>query len=319
MDFNGKKILVTGVAGFIGSNIALQLLSYNCSIIGLDNFSTGRKENIKDCLANPKFSLIKGDIRDFAFLKKSLKDIDIIFHEAALGSVPRSVEDPLTTNNVNITGTLHLLMLARILDIERFIFASSSSVYGEKEILPKKESMATAPISPYAVSKLAAENYVLSFYKTYGLKTVSLRYFNVYGPRQSASPYSGVIAIFISRAINNKPLVIFGKGEQTRDFTFVQDVVHANLLAATEKKSIGQVYNVGTSTQTSIKELAHSVLELSHKSHLDILYEPPRAGDVLHSRADITRIKTELGFTPKYDLHHGLIDTIKWFQQGGLS
>ena len=315
MSFNGKKILVTGVAGFIGSNIASNLLSDDCNVIGLDNFSNGRIENIRDFSKNPNFTLIKGDIRDSNLLRKIPEDIDIIFHEAAFTSVPKSIETPLLANEVNVNGTLNLLKIAKELDIQRFINASSSSVYGEKEILPKQEDMPLEPISPYGVSKLAAENYVHSYHQEYGLKTVSLRYFNVYGPNQIASPYSGVISIFISRALNDQSPIIFGDGMQTRDFTYVQDVVEANFLAATKKSAVGQVFNIGFGSQTTIIELTQKILELCDKTHLEILFQSPRPGDVLHSRADITRAKDLLDFNPKFDLHNGLIKTIKWFQQ----
>ena len=250
MNFNGKRVLVTGAAGFIGSNIVSQLLTFDCKVIGLDNFSTGRMENIKNFQGNPNFNLLKADIRDFDYLRKNLKEIDIIFHQAALSSVPRSVKDPLSTNEVNITGTLNLLMIARELDVERFVFASSSSVYGETEILPKQEDLPLCPFSPYGVSKLAAEKYVQSFYKIYGVKTVALRYFNVYGPNQIASPYSGVISIFISRVLKEQSPIIYGDGKQTRDFTYVKDIVEGNFLAATKENAVGQVLNVANGGQT---------------------------------------------------------------------
>ena len=318
MNFDGKKILVTGAAGFIGSNLVSRLLEFDCKIFGIDNLSTGRMENLKESLNNPNFALIEGDIRDLDLLRKEFQEIDIIFHEAALSSVPRSVEDPISTNEVNVNGTMNLLMLAKDLDVQKFIFASSSSVYGEKETLPKHEDMPLEPISPYGVSKLAAERYVYSFYKVYGLKTVSLRYFNVYGPNQIASPYSGVISIFISRVLNNQSPIIFGDGKQTRDFTFVQDVVNVNFLAATENTAIGQVFNVGNGAQISILELGQKILELVGKSNLKIQFQPPRKGDVLHSLADIHRAKKLIKFNPKFNLQDGILETIKWFKQRSL-
>ncbi|MFX1296473.1 MAG: SDR family oxidoreductase [Promethearchaeota archaeon] len=318
MEFDGQKILVTGAAGFIGSNIVSKLLNYNCNILGIDNFSTGRMENIKDFLTNQNFTLIKADIRDFEYLQKNIKDVDIIFHEAALTSVPRSVKDPISTNDTNINGTLNLLMIARELEVERFIYASSSSVYGETEILPKQEDMPLLPFSPYGVSKLAAENYVYAFYKVYGLKTVSLRYFNVYGPNQIASPYSGVISIFISSALKDQSPIIYGDGNQTRDFTFVQDVVTGNLLAATKESAIGHVFNIANGNQTSVLELAQKILQLTKKSYLKIQFNPPRPGDILHSRADISRANKSLNYTPHFNLESGLIETIKWFNNYGF-
>ncbi|MHA1651740.1 MAG: SDR family oxidoreductase [Candidatus Helarchaeota archaeon] len=314
MDLNGKKILVTGAAGFIGSNLVSKLLTYDSQIIGLDNFSTGRRDYIEKFRKNHNFLLIEGDIRDFNFLQKKLKKIDIIFHEAALSSVIRSVEDPRSSHEVNVTGTLNLLLIAKELNIERFVFASSSSVYGEKKTLPKQEDMPLSPFSPYGVSKLAAEKYVYSFYKIYGVNIVSLRYFNVYGPNQVASPYSGVISIFISRILQNQSPIIFGDGTQTRDFTFVKDVVEANLLAATKKTAIGRVFNIATGKRISILELAQMILKLCNKSQIKIQFQPPRAGDILHSLADITLAKKFLNYFPQFDLQQGLRETIDWFQ-----
>ncbi len=317
MNFDGKTILITGAAGFIGSNIVLKLLAFDCKVLGLDNFSTGRIEHLRKAQKNDNFTLLRGDIRDSKYLKKELKDIDIIFHEAALSSVNRSVEDPLSTNEVNVTGTLNLLTIARDLEVERFVFASSSSVYGETETLPKLEDMVLDPISPYGVSKLAAEKYVSSFYKIYGLKTVSLRYFNVFGPHQIDSPYSGVISIFISSALKNQNPIIFGDGTQTRDFTFVQDVVLGNLLAATNENAIGQVFNLATGKRISLLDLTDQILKLTNRENLKIEFEPPRIGDVLHSLSSINRAEKYLGYTPHYDLKTGLKETIKWFQESG--
>ncbi len=314
MDLDGKKILVTGAAGFIGSNLVSKLLTYDCKIIGLDNFSTGRREYIENFLKNQRFNLIEGDIRNFNLLQKKFTNIDIIFHEAALSSVIRSLEDPLSSHEVNVTGTLNLLLIAKELNVERFVFASSSSVYGETKTLPKQEDMPLSPFSPYGVSKLAAEKYVYSFYKIYGVNTVSLRYFNVYGPNQVASPYSGVISIFISRILQNQSPIIFGDGTQTRDFTFVKDVVEANLLAATKDTAIGRVFNIATGKRISIIELAQLILKLCNKSRIKIQFQPPRAGDILHSLADITLAKKFLNYFPQFDLQQGLKETIDWFQ-----
>lgn len=315
MDFDGKIILVTGAAGFIGSNIVSNLLSYGSQVWGIDNFSTGRAENMKNFIKDPSFKLIRGDIRNFDDLNKIPKDIDIIFHEAAFTSVPRSVEKPLIANDVNVNGTLNVLTIARELDVQRIVFASSSSVYGEKEILPKQEDMLPEPISPYGVSKLAVEKYLYSYHKVYGLKTTSLRYFNVYGPNQIDSPYSGVISKFIAWALTDQPLIVFGDGTQSRDFTYVQDVVQANFLAATKNDAIGQVFNVGSNSQVTILELAKKVLELCNKSHLEIQFKPSRPGDVMHSKADINHAKDLLDFNPQFNLDKGIKETIKWFQQ----
>ena len=317
MNFNGKKILVTGAAGFIGSNIVSKLLSYDCEILGIDNFYNGRLENVKNLLDHSNFNLMKVDIRDYHYLRKIANGIDIIFHQAALTNVPQSIDAPFSTNEVNVTGTLNLLMIAQEFDVERFVFASSSSVYGEDVPLPTPEDMPLCPISPYGVSKLAAERYVYSFYKNYGLKTVSLRYFNVYGPNQIASPYSGVISIFISRVSNGQPPIIYGDGTQTRDFTFVGDVVQANFLAATKNTAIGQTFNIGTGNRITISDLANKILELLNIPDLQIQFEPPRTGDIPHSQADISHAKKLLNYTPNFDLHKGLAETIKWFEKRG--
>ena len=317
MDFNGKKILVTGAAGFIGSNIVSKLLSYDCEILGIDNFYNGRMENVKNLLDHSNFTLMKVDIRDYHYLRKIANGVDIIFHQAALTNVPQSVETPFSTNEENVVGTLNMLMIAQELNVERFVFASSSSVYGEDTPLPTQEDMHLCPISPYGVSKLAAESYVYSFYKNYGLKTVSLRYFNVYGPNQIASPYSGVISIFISRIFNGQPPIIYGDGTQTRDFTFIGDVVQANFLAASQNNAIGQIFNVGTGTQISILELAYQLLELLNRSDLEVQFESPRPGDIPYSLADITRAKKLLNFAPQFNLNKGLTETIKWFKERG--
>jgi len=317
MNFDGKRILVTGAAGFIGSNIVSKLLSYDCKVIGVDNFYSGQMENVKKFLNHSNFSLMKVDIRDYHYLRKMLNGIDIIFHQAALTNVTQSVDAPFSTNEVNVIGTLNLLMLARELDVERFVFASSSSVYGEDAARPTPEEIRLCPLSPYGVSKLAAESYVYSFYKVYGTKTVSLRYFNVYGPNQIASPYSGVISIFIARVSNGQAPIIYGDGTQTRDFTFVGDAVQANLLAATQDKAIGQVFNVGTGNQISILELAKAILKILNKPDLKIQFEPGRPGDIPHSQADISRAKKILNFTPQFTLQKGLTETINWFKERG--
>jgi len=232
MNFKGKNILVTGSAGFIGSNLTYELLKLGANVIGIDNLFNGRIENLEEILENKSFKFIKGDIRDFNFLLEVFKDIDIIYHEAAFTSVPQSILMPESCNDVNVNGTLNILNAARKKDVEKIIYASSSSVYGETPSLPKEEDMPRIPISPYGVSKMTCEAYMQVFHQVYGMKTVSLRYFNVFGPRQKDSPYSGVIAIWLGRIIDNKELIIFGDGEQSRDFTYVKDVVRANLLAA---------------------------------------------------------------------------------------
>ncbi len=307
-----KRILVTGVAGFIGSNLADRLLELGAEVIGIDNFFNGRLENIEEALNNKKFQFHKGDIRDFNFLFEIFEDIDIIFHEAAFTSVPQSIKMPESCNDVNINGTINLLNAARKRDVEKIIFASSSAVYGDTPTLPKEESMPRIPISPYGVSKLTCEAYMQVFYQVYGINTISLRYFNVFGPRQKDSPYSGVIAIWLGRLIENKNLIIFGDGEQSRDFTYIKDVVQANLLA-TEQKISGEILNIGAGSPIKLIELAKLILEITNKEELKIIFDPPRPGDIIHSFADISKAKETIQFQPKYTQEQGLRDYFKWY------
>jgi nucleoside-diphosphate-sugar epimerase len=242
-----------------------------------------------------------------------VKGYDAIVHEAALVSVTRSIEDPERTNSVNVGGTLNLLSAANDAKIERFIFASSSSVYGESQTLPKIETMNTSPISPYAVSKLAAENYCRVFASVYGLSTVSLRYFNVYGPRQKYGPYSGVIPTFVNRVIHDEAPIVFGDGEQTRDFTYVQDAVSANLLSLERDPSPGEVFNVAGGAQVSLNLLAASIEKIMGKPSLGTEHAPPREGDIRHSFADISKARAVLGYSPRYSLEDGLREVIGGF------
>jgi UDP-glucose 4-epimerase len=307
-----SKILVTGGAGFIGSHIVDRLLREEIEVIAIDNFSTGRKENVAQHQNRKDFHLVKGDIRNEELMKKIIEDVDAVFHEAALVSVPRSVENPLLTNEVNIQGTLNLLEACRNADVKKFIHASSSAVYGETETLPKTEKLAPKPISPYAVSKLAAENYVKVYWEVYGLNTVCLRYFNVYGPRQTYGPYSGVITIFINRLLRKKPPIIYGDGKQTRDFTYISDVIEANMLALTQKAAIGEIFNIGTGKPTTINQLA-AMLQKIIKTNLKPIYTDPRPGDIKHSYADITKARKLLQYTPKVSLENGLTELVKWY------
>jgi len=314
MNFEGKKILVTGVAGFIGSNLTYRLLELGAQVTGIDNFFNGNLDNLEDFSNNKAFQLIKGDIRDFDLLLDIFKDIDIIYHEAAFTSVPRSIIMPQSCNDVNVNGTLNVLNAARKKDVENIIFASSSSVYGDTPTLPKKEDMLRMPISPYGVSKLTCEAYMQAFYQSYGLKTVSLRYFNVYGPRQKDSPYSGVIAIWLGRIINNKELVIYGDGEQSRDFTYIKDVIEANLLAA-EHDVPGEIFNIGAGSPIKLTDLAKLMLKLTNKEELKIHYSDPRPGDIVHSFADIFKVKKLLKFQPKFNQEEGLKDYFIWYRK----
>ena len=313
MNFKGKNVLVTGAAGFIGSNLTLELVDLGANVIGFDNLFNGRIENLKEILENRSFKFIKGDIRDFNFLLEVVEDIDIIYHMAAFTSVPQSVLMPESCNDVNVNGTLNILNAARKRDIEKIIYASSSSVYGDTPTLPKKEDMQRLPISPYGASKLACEGYMQAFYQIYGLRTIALRYFNVFGPRQKDSPYSGVIAIWLGKLLNNEELIIFGNGEQSRDFTYVKDIVHANLLAA-EQDISGEIINIGAGSPITLSNLAKLMLKLTKKEKLKIIYKDNRPGDILHSYADISKANKLLNFQPKFNQEEGLKDYFSWYR-----
>ena len=312
MSLEDKKILVTGAAGFIGSNLTIELLELGAKVTGIDNLYNGRFDNLTGVLDNKDFQFIKGDIRDLSFLIDVLKDIEIVYHEAAFTSVPQSVLMPDSCNDVNVNGTLNLLNAARHRDVRKIIFTSSSAVYGDTPTLPKKEDMKRSPISPYGVAKLACEAYMQSYYETYGMDTISLRYFNVYGPRQRDSPYSGVLAIWLGRIIRNQDLIIFGDGEQSRDFTYIKDVIKANILAA-ESNTGGEIFNIGASSPITITDLAKLLLKLTNKDNLKLIYKDPRPGDILHSYADISKAKEILNFIPKYAPESGLRDYLEWY------
>ncbi|NJD78020.1 MAG: SDR family oxidoreductase [Candidatus Methanoperedens sp.] len=309
------KCLVTGGAGFIGSHIIEYLLKHQHEVVCLDNFDPSydpaiKKTNIAHFLHNRNFELVKGDVRDKDMLKKSLIDINYIFHEAALVSVMESMRDPVKTIEVNTIGTLNILDVALSSNVKKTIIASSAAVYGDLPELPKKESMIPAPKSPYAISKLNCEYAAKIFFEEYGLKTTSLRYFNVYGPRQDlTSPYAAVIPNFIKKALKNETITIYGDGTQTRDFIFIDDVVHSNELAMS--KGDGGVFNVANGRTISINTLAELIIELTD-SGSKILYKEPRKGDIKYSIADITEIK-KIGFKPVFSLKDGLKYTIKWF------
>jgi len=308
-----SNILVTGGAGFIGSHIVNRLLNNGFEVTVIDNLSTGRLEKI-DYNDRPNFHFIKGDIRDFDLIKGVVIDIDAVFHKAALVNVVYSFKDPLTTHDVNVRGTLNLLKTCLNSDVKRIIFASSASIYGETNVLPIREDIIQKPMSPYAVSKLAAENYAKLFFRAYGLETVCLRYFNVYGPKQESSPYSGVTPIFINRALHEQPPVIHGNGEQTRDFVNVQDVVDANMLALWSKNAVGEVFNIGTGTPTSIDQLAKTILQILGKESLKPIYTDSRPGDIPASYADISKARRALGYNPKVTLKEGITKLVDWYR-----
>lgn len=308
-----KKIVVTGGAGFIGSNLARHLSNEKNHVVVIDNLSTGHLENIQDLIAAEKVEFIKGSITELNVLQDVFKGFDYVFHEAALPSVPRSIKEPVLTNQVNINGTLNVLVAAKDTGVKKVIYASSSSVYGDTPTLPKQESMIPNPLSPYAVGKLAGEYYCQVFTRVYGLPTVALRYFNVYGPHQDpASEYAAVIPKFVSRVLNHQHVVIYGDGEQTRDFTFVSDVVRANILAAESK--ISGVFNMAGGKRITLNDLAQTIMMLC-KNKEDIVYEDVRPGDIKHSLADISKAKKGFGYIPEYDITEGLKETIKWFQK----
>jgi len=312
MTANYKTICVTGGAGFIGSHLVDRLLDENFEVIAIDNLSNGKLENIKHNLDKENFRLMKCDIADLKSVKHSIEGVDAIFHEAALTSVEMSIRRPILTNNINVTGTLNLLEAALASKVKRFVFASSVAVYGDV-CPPQKEDMPTRPISPYAVSKLAAENYVKVFHDVYGLETVCLRYFNVYGPRQRGdSSYGGVITKFIQRLLRNESLLIYGDGNQSRDFIHVQDVVEANMLALENEEADGEILNVGTGKSTSINELARMLLELMNKNCGKIVHARAKRGDIRYSCADTTKAKKIIGLNPKYTLEDELRKLVEW-------
>lgn len=305
------RALVTGGAGFIGSHVVDRLISVDADVTVLDNLDTGKMENITQHKQNRNFHFIKGDIRDFDLVKKLVEDIDAVFNLAAIASVQRSVEDPVLVNDVNVKGTLNLLKASLDSSVKRFIQVSSAAVYGDASTLPLREDFKPMPLSPYAVSKLAAENYAMVFNRIYGLETVCLRYFNVYGPRQANNDYSGAISIFADAILENRSPMIFGDGEQTRDFVFVKDVVSANMLALTEMKAIGESFNIASSEATSINEIVRILQKLIGKKELKPVFEEPREGDIQNSRASIEKARKLLGYEPVFTLEEGLRQLVR--------
>lgn len=306
------RYLVTGGAGFIGSHLVERLLSDGHEVAVLDDFSTGFRENLRPFAG--QFELIEASILDVDAVTRAAAGADFVLHEAALGSVPRSVEDPVTTHNVNTTGTLNVLMAARDSGVRRLIFAASSSAYGDTTELPKHEMMYPRPLSPYAASKLTAEHYLAAFSATYGLETVALRYFNVFGPRQDPnSQYAAVIPRFVAAALNNEAPIIFGDGEQTRDFTFVSNVVDANLRACVAPGISGQVFNIGGGGRISLNELWSRIRDLTGTTAAPV-HADARAGDVRDSLASMDKTKKLLGFVPAVSVAEGLARTVDAFR-----
>jgi len=305
--------LVTGGAGFIGSHIASALIAGGARVRVLDDLSTGHRENIEEIGSGVDF--IQGSVADEQLLKKVLQNVEVVFHEAAIPSVPRSVEAPHQTHVASVDGTFSLLVAARDNKVRRVVYAASSSAYGDQPTLPKSEDMLPDPLSPYAVAKLVGEYYCQVFTRCYGLETVSLRYFNVFGPRQDpGSQYSGVVSRFISALLSNERPVIYGDGEQSRDFTYIDNVVAANLNAAAAREASGKVINIANGQRVTLNELLAELKELTGKQDVTVDYREPRVGDVRHSLADISLARQFLGYETKVDLREGLQRTIDWWK-----
>jgi len=306
--------LITGIAGFIGSSLARAVLAQGDEVRGIDNLSTGKKENIAEILGRIDFC--EADLLDLRVVESVCAGVDYVLHQAAIPSVPRSVLDPLGSNRANVDATVNLLVAARNAKVKRVVYAASSSAYGDTPTLPKHEDMPPNPISPYAVAKLAGEYYMTSFYRCYGLETVCLRYFNIFGPRQDpTSPYSGVLAKFITQMLNGEQPTIFGDGTQSRDFTYVDNAVEANLLAckALASEVAGSVFNVAIGRRADLNEAFRLLKKLTGYSG-DVKYGPERAGDVKHSLADISRAEKHLGYRPRVNFEEGLRRTIEWYR-----
>ena len=307
--------LITGIAGFIGSSLARALLSRGEQVRGVDNFATGNPENLREILSQIDFR--EADILDLNAMHSACTGVDFVLHQAAIPSVPKSVLDPLGSNRANIDGTVNVLVAARDAKVKRVVYAASSSVYGDTPTLPKYEAMKPDPISPYAVAKLASEHYMISFYRCYGLETVCLRYFNIFGPRQDpSSPYSGVLAKFITLMLRGEQPTIYGDGEQSRDFTYIDNAVEANLLAcqAPGEKVAGQVFNTATGRRVTLNETFQLLQGLtSYKGQPN--YGPERGGDIKHSLADVSKTEASLGYKPIVSFEEGLKKTVEWYRE----
>ncbi|WP_067149447.1 SDR family oxidoreductase [Pseudotamlana agarivorans] len=320
-NLQNKTVLVTGGAGFIGSNLCEILLSNQIKTVCLDNFSTGKKENISPFLSNSLFTLIEGDIRNLEDCHKACKNVDYILHEAALGSVPRSINDPITTNDVNVSGFLNMLVAARDAKVKRFVYAASSSTYGDHEALPKVEDVIGKPLSPYAITKYVNELYADIFQKTYGLDTIGLRYFNVFGKRQDPDgAYAAVIPLFVKQFLNHESPIINGDGSYSRDFTFIDNVIQMNILSLTtsNQEALNTVYNVAYGDRTTLLELAELLKRHLGKfdksiNDIEIKHRENRAGDIPHSLASIEKAKKLLKYNPKFNIDEGLKEAVNWY------
>lgn len=306
--------LITGIAGFIGSSIARALLERGEQVRGIDNLATGKRENIKEIADRIDFR--EADLLDLDAMKEACHGVECVYHQAAIPSVPKSVLDPLGSNQANVDGTVNILIAARDAKVRRVVYAASSSAYGDTPTLPKREDMTPNPISPYAVAKLASEYYMVSFFRCYGLETVSLRYFNIFGPRQDpTSPYSGVLAKFITQMLRGEQPTIFGDGSQSRDFTYIDNAVSANLLAAqaSTAKVAGRVFNVATGTRVDLNQTFELLKKMTGYSG-NVKYAAERGGDIKHSLADITLATKALGYEPKVNFEEGLQRTVEWYR-----
>jgi UDP-glucose 4-epimerase len=308
-----ESYLVTGAAGFIGRSIAAELIARGKKVRGIDNFVTGKRENL---LGLEAMDFIEADINDAAAVARACRGVECIFHEAAIPSVPRSIEDPVASNHAGVSGTVQLLVAAKNAKVRRVVYAGSSSVYGNTPTLPKQEQMQPSPISPYAVAKLAGELYMQSFARVYGLETVVIRYFNVFGPWQDpTSHYSGILAIFTMKMLAGETPTIYGDGEQSRDFTFIQNVVHGNLLAseAPAERVSGKVFNIATGNRVTLNQTVE-ILRRATGYTGEVRYAAERSGDVKHSLADISRAKESFGYEPLVDFNEGIERTVAWYK-----
>jgi UDP-N-acetylglucosamine 4-epimerase len=321
IELSNKKILVTGGAGFIGSNLCEELLRLGNKVVCLDNFATGKRENLEKLLKDTNFTLLEGDIRKLENCLKATKDVDYVLHQAALGSVPRSIKDPITSNDVNISGFLNMLVAARDNGVKRFVYAASSSTYGDSESMPKVEDIIGKPLSPYAITKYVNELYADIFSKTYGLETIGLRYFNVFGRKQDPNgAYAAVIPKFVSQLMKGESPVINGDGNYSRDFTYIDNVIQANLLSlvTTNEKAINTVYNVAYGDRNTLNDLMTYLKDYlsefdSKISNVEVVYGPNRSGDIPHSHASVNKAKELLNYNPQFSLQRGLKEAVKWY------
>jgi UDP-N-acetylglucosamine 4-epimerase len=317
----GKKIVVTGGAGFIGSNLCEALLNLEVKVTCFDNFATGHRQNVESFLDNPNFNLIEGDIRDLAACHSACKDQDFVLHQAALGSVPRSINDPITTNEVNVGGFLNMLVAARDAEVKRFIYAASSSTYGDSEALPKVEDVIGKPLSPYAITKYVNELYAENFFRTYGLNTIGLRYFNVFGRRQDPNgAYAAVIPLFVKKFINHESPEINGDGTFSRDFTYVDNVILMNLLSITteNENALNQIYNTAVGDRTTLVQLTelikkHLAVYDQSISKVKIVHRENRIGDIPHSLASVDKSKRLLDYEPSHTIDNGIEEAVEWY------